>query len=316
MNKITIFRTVVTFSITALIIATCYLSSPAQDYKRDAKSRLLYSDLVIRGVILGYSASEVPYKEFNPDTIRPERLYPITNLNLQVIEVLKGKWEEETMTVVVPGGYPDDLVEMKRSFVYMEGMSYNYSIGDEVILSLRYLKSMRGGSYITVTDEGRFILKGDKYENQAQKNDLFTLQEIRYLTNRARTEYLYRSADIVAMGIVGKLETERPEKSTEYTTVTLNIKNYWKGMSKSNQITFKMITGGGYSKENSVPIPAINEGEQWIVFLQKNTEGYFPFAGVNGLLKIVDSRIIINNRVDYYLSKNELFIKLREESTK
>lgn len=289
--------------------------SRAEDYIWDYRSRLEYADLVVRGVISDFHTEVAKHQEFVPDTRHPDAPLPVTVLNLQVIDILRGVWDESTLQVIVPGGYPDGVRNDTGVIVELFGHTYNYAIGDEVILTLWYLETMRGGSYVVVSDEGRYIRSENGFVNQADKQLVLSMPDIEEIVSETNIMNIYNNADVVAMGTVVDISRETVPRVVEEHKIVLRVDDVWKGADNMETIVFDMIVHGGYSSSKKKPVPKIKKEEQWLVFLKRDDEGLYPLAGANGLLRIEGSTVIRNNRVIEKLSKKEIFDFIVKESS-
>ena len=310
------WKRVLTFTLATsiAIFSNVGLSRAADEYPWNYTLALKYADLVVRGVIVDYETMVVPYEEYNPSTKHKDARLPITVLHLRVLEVMNGSWGDEQLSVVAPGNYPDGVPNDSGVIVRMHGYTYNYKIGDEVIMALRFLDSMRGGSYVVGPDQTRFIRTEYGFENQGDKQIVMTLEDIKAITDSVKYNVVFREADLVATGTIVDVTGESPPRTYEEKEFSIKLDEVWKGNYDGKVLKFKMITRGGYDRPEKPIVPDIFDGERWLVFLQKDSNGYYPFAGSNGLFKIVGQELIRNNRVKLSMSEADFGVKLVGET--
>lgn len=268
----------------------------------DYKDELVYSDLVVVGIIRDLTPELVPVQEFMPGDPRENVSFRITTARLEIGEVLRGSFEKRTMSVVIPGGHPGDRVGLAH-------LSYNYEIGDTVILSLMFWEFMKGGSFILRSDKGRYLKQGDRWVNQAQENISLTMKDVRMVVRAAHPTMLLEKADVVGIGRVSSIESVEMD-GVEVDRITVQLSTTWKGGLEGKRLTFRIARRGGLALDWWRPVPEVVAiGEEWIIFLKKDSKGYYPFAGTNGLLKVEGQDLILNDRVRHEMSKAD-FVSL------
>jgi hypothetical protein len=264
-------------------------------------------------VIADYTTERVPTNNLTPQPEGEKKIFQITNLKLKVIEVLIGNWEEEYLWAVVPGGFPGSGPNMN--------ITYNYSIGDTTVISFRFNKYMKGGSYTVVNDDGRFIFRNGVGICQHSKCENLTINKIRKITNTAAIKEVIKESDIIIIGMILGISKPKdyysPKIVTESSTlvdhVRIKVEEEMKGYIEKDTITIRMMRMGTFLPNWKIWTPKLYAGERWYFFLKKGEIGYFPFAGSNGLFKIEDNKLIKNGRVVYSLNKAQLQKKVLEE---
>ncbi len=87
--------------------------------------------------------------------------------------------------------------------------------------------------------------------------------------------------------------------------VVMQVSRVWKGP-PAERIEFIMFHPGGDHADWIRPVPTLSVGEEWIVFLKKQDDFFFPFAGTNGLLRVDGQKLIRNNYMSYNSTMDEL----------
>jgi hypothetical protein len=271
------------------------------------QSLLVQSDLVVRGIITDISAEMGKREEWHPGGLRPEWPYPVTVLKLESVEVLKGFWTENEIVVASGGGWPDDYPPSPHR-AYVMNQSYNYAIGDEVVLSLWYAPTVRGGAYIVLTDDGRFIQKGSEWENQGPERQMWTIAQIREMTNRGNPQMLLQESALVVKGIVGEISAGDAHLSL----VSISVQQVWKGNVGADQIEFRIVCGE--LSTDPWTLPSMSTGEVWIVSLNKDERGYCALGGRNGMFKVEDGDVLFAGKIKSPFTERSLRdLAVREE---
>ncbi|MEJ2719790.1 MAG: hypothetical protein P8181_01435 [bacterium] len=319
-RTVTVWKTSAAIILGAIMLMGLNTRCTASEIQFTPKGSILYGDLVVRGVITDLVPEIVSEDNYIQDTPTPEEGFPITNVDLDVLEVIKGYWPDQRLRAIVLGGYPDGVPNDSGIIVDIlgkgYGYSYNYNVGDEVILVLNYRRAMKGGSFVVAQDEGRYIKSGDEWVNQGTKDTTISLEEIRDLARSTLPQNLFEKADVVALGTVedASLDTERYSEVSPITNlrrndiqwITLRVSQLFKGKPEGPTIRFEMVVRGGDNLSWYRPVPTIREGEEWLCFLKIGPDGLFPFAGVNGLLKMDGDVVWRDNYIKCKYSRSEL----------
>jgi hypothetical protein len=283
------------------------------------KERILYSDLVVRGVITDIETGLVTMDNWLSATHRPDRRLPITKVELDIKEVIKGYWQEQRLTFVSPGGYPPDSGDRDdiRVDIHIDTdrfkYSYNYTVGEEIIVALRYSPRMVGGSYMVGSDEGRYIKRNGEWVNQGTNEASISIKEMRELARSVEPVSLVSDADVVVSGIVREVSIDTLGRFTEIQRILLSVDRIWKGTGMSDKVEFAMVIKRGKGLPwYRGPVPAIGIGEEWVCFLKNGPCGLFPFAGMNSLLQLVGDEVVRNKSVRCSYSRSDLLTILKE----
>lgn len=258
---------------------------------------LLYTDLVVKGVVEFLDGERVPVQAYMPSDPRPDVTIPISVVRLRVLDVLKGSYHKPSLTFVVPGGEPG-------SPVGLSDMSYDLDVGNQVVLSLVFWKYMKGGMYMLRSDLGRWDKSDGDWVNHAHREVTEGPDAIRAALAPAEPERMFAQADVVVAGKVTNSHMEEQD-GVGVDVVTVQVIDAWKGKPGAT-LTFRAIPRGGMNLAWWRPVPAIETGTEWVFFLKKYDDWYFPFAGTNGLLRIDGDRLIRASATDYGISKPEL----------
>lgn len=261
--------------------------------------RIKQSDLVVRGSIVGISRDEVPVQDLFPGDPRPDATRSVLLVDLRILEVLKGQYSEEALTVVVPEGGTS--------------LRFNYAIGNEVILSLIYWKYMRGGSFVVMNDGGRFLRVGDLWENQervpyGEKPSVVPLSDIRDASFRSEPLQVAKSAVAIVLGTIGEVEKYRLPSGALIENVTLRVTERVSGSHENDVIRFRVVRSNGDGIPWKTRVPKFEEGEQWLLYLGRDADGYFALDGTNGLFRVEGDALIQADRVRIQESKR-MFIR-------
>jgi hypothetical protein len=283
------------------------------------QGRVIYGDLVVHGIIRSFKPELVTMYEMSLNEGTPDAGYPITTLTVEVLEVIKGCWKERLLPAVAEGGVPDGVPNELGAITFINALgypyTYNYAVEDEVILVMRYWKPLRGGSYIIVSDEGRYIKRGDVWENQGTKDTSISIEDVRSWATATQPREVYQEAEVVALGTVREVSIDTTTKRrAEIAWVTLELRRVWKGEIPGDTLRFGIVVRGGHSLAWRRPAPVVAIGEEWLCFLKTGPDGLYSFAGTNGLLKMKGESVLANDCVLCDVSKSELIETLSQES--
>jgi len=241
--------------------------------------------------------TRVPVQDYVPSDPRADVTFPVSVVTLRVLDVMKGPHTGQTLTFVVPGGVPGSRIGLTDT-------SYDLGIGDEVIVSLVFWKTVRGGSYGLRSDLGRWDASNGNWVNKQHAETSVGLDDIQAVVNAGKPEKLFEDADLVIEGTVGEIRREEQD-GVGVLSISVKVGEWWKGRS-GDIVDVRVIHGGGFDLDWWRLVPAMKTGEDWVLFLKKRDGGYFAFAGSNGTLRVANGRLIQNNAVDYGLSRDEL----------
>lgn len=267
---------------------------------------LLYSDIVIIGVIENIDFKLAPIEEVIGEVPTPFKYDKIRlgAIRIRVNEVLKGRYETPYLVV---------LVEWDRS-----DLRRNYDVGDTTIISAYWRAGLLGGSYAVASDNGRFIKRNNMWFHQAMRSrpKALTREQIRAILEPTRINNIILNAELIVVGKISGLEASTirgPAKEKGILNkVIMQIDEVHKGNFSGKEVEISMIIGGPYWPAWRQKVPRIRVGEEYYVFLRKGPIGFYPFAGINGFFKLVDDKLIYDNRVEFELSKRQLDDKVAE----
>lgn len=288
---------------------------------RDPMSLVYFCDLVIRGEVVSRH-SEISFdKDWSTAELEvtSEDPMPMQVIELNVLEVLKGSFAKRSIDVIVPGGRArmengQEVVTTIDSPGF--GYGYDYQDDEEYILCLYYYPQLRGGSFVTSADLGRFKRVEREWINKGTgERSSSTVAMIRSVAKEAEPTALFREADIVVYGEVTNITIEKRAQKTyqDIATVTLMPRRVFKGATDGKPVQFRMFARGGMEVSWYTPSPRVREGDEWFVFLVEGPEGAFPFGGANGMLKLRDDTVFRGNYLQYQMDKEELVNLLSKE---
>jgi len=273
----------------------------------DIYEEYIYKDYVVEGTILSTMHKKILHEEFNPYTNHPSLIgkkVRIIQIGLKIINVLIGDLDINTLVLVGNDGC-----------LYSGGKTrelFGLEIGDTIIIPLRDINK---GIYkseekllITGWDSSRFVIKGNtflrgKKNNPIQKGktkDLYrAIGEIR---KKRSIESITAQAEVIARGKIKSKWTTKDTLSSGFSKnivrMKLEIDDCFKGDTGSDELEFSVVYRPYYEPFWRAEVPHVNVGEDWLVFLKWAEEpGYYPFAGVNGMFKIEDDKLIRDNRI-------------------
>lgn len=255
---------------------------------------LEYADAIVVGMIRDLNGIDVPVQEFMPGDPREDVLFPVTLLTLTVTEVIGGDLNQGTLEAVVPGGRP-------RAPVGLSGFSYDYNVGEEVLLALTYSKYMRGGAYLVSGDLGSFVRRGGVWQNRGDENETVDKQTVREIVQRASPAAISREADVVISGVVSSVVRE---KSGDVVVDRVSFAQPTMLLGSAPR-TEEVLIVRTIADKRWRPCPVISAGEQWIFFLSRSGDLIWPHWGSNGTF-LVDGNKIVKNGRTLSLSKSDL----------
>lgn len=273
----------------------------------DVIDSFLYEDIVVEGVVEGIEKEMVLHEDVIKDAKAPFKI-PFVNIKFRISKVLIGYYE---------GSYIPVTTWLLRSTDYL----FDLEIGDTYILAL-HLSTLKGeytkGKYVLGNDADRFLVKQNTWlrgrkSDPISTGDLDDLYKVTKAINNMRSlEALTREANWIVRGtIIDMSKTDEHIKEGVYAWVIkikLNVSSKLKGALDDNTITIKTIKSGIYNPSWAAPFPEMNLEEEWYAFLKWAEEpGYYAFAGVNGLFRVVDNTLMRGgyNKTQYSPKKFE-----------
>lgn len=263
----------------------------------DIYDSFIYQDYVVEGIVESIIREKVHPQDLIPGSGGRIKI-PMARIKFKISKVLIGNLDKSEITLVGMDSRGQDY-------------EFDLDVGDRYLLALMFWdrgKYHRGGAYSLRRDDARFLIKGNTWfrgrksapMSTGRLSDLY--RAVEEINNKRSIEVLTREAELVVRGIVVDVweSDDRTElgMSKHIQCIKVKIKSKIKGSLKDDILVFRMIPYVSYQPFWWRRVPAMNVGEDWIVFLKWAEEpGYYPFAGVNGMYRIEDDKLIRDNRV-------------------
>lgn len=255
---------------------------------------LLYSDIVVRGLVVSADEEYVPLAEFSPDLgpSYPGLSMEIARITIRITHVLKGAHDGSEIDV----------------FVIDDSSRPNDSESDqEVIVGLDLRSDIRGGTYVLQSRRGYYVQRGsDWISNGSAYSEL----DIYAAIDATKTFQIARSSDAVVEGTVESVreyESWTDQRLAVVQEVSLRIENVIAGVDIRGAVVVRSITRGNYWPVWRQPVPkGTRAGDRWYAFLRDAGDGYHIAGGVNGCFKIVGDQLIYNNDVVLPSSRKQM----------
>lgn len=270
------------------------------------KKDVQYSELIVQGTITSLRTAMMPRNQvFLPQSSNPD--FPITVIEIEVRDVIKGRWDSPTVRASLPGD--------PRAGGYGTGTTYNYEIGEEVILCLHYDPKIVGDHYRLWGDLGSFVKRADVWMTR-DGSALVWPEDIVALSATVDPVRMARDADVVVVGVIENVELREFDCGFPITCkgdyLTVRVNQTWKGAKRGETILVRVLRRGS-NLSWFAPIPPVTAGESYLMFLMKDEVGYYPFVGFNGFLEVQDEKLIMNGYVEYPLSRARVLTMVQEE---
>ena len=254
----------------------------------------------MHGIVSGISRDEVPATNLFHADPPSDATITVLILQLKVHEVLKGYHATPNLVLVVPQA----IVSLRT----------DYNVGNEVILSAIYWKSMRGGAYMVTNDSGCFRNWNGRWfcQNIRSPNETeVPMDSIRAVVDRSRPEVIARSAAIVAIATVEK-DSSRHQATVNTAPawgdriITAILTDVLTGPSDTEVVKFRTMRRMG---ENS---PQFTVGEQWLIYLGHDDDGHYLLDATNGAFRVEGDSLVQANRVVIPETRESFVERLKE----
>jgi hypothetical protein len=281
-----------------------------EEYDRGMlRKDVLYSELVVHGVIVSLGSEMVPYDSLFVIK-KPGREFPVTVIGVRIQEVLKGAWPDGEIRAVLTG-------DPKVGGVHM-GVSYDYEVGEEVILCLHYEEKIMGGVYRLWGDAGSFVMRGGEWMTRGDDPKVLCWSSIIEQACATDPARMVADADAVVLGTVETIKRQKVGSASMSGTAdcaAVRVKEAWKGASTGQAILVRAIRHGT-NLSWYAPVPSLAAGESYLMFLKRDDVGFYPFVGFNGFLKVEGEQLIMNGHVTYSIPTSRMRNTIREAVTK
>jgi hypothetical protein len=251
---------------------------------------LLFSDVVVRGTVISAETVTLPAPEVFPEYVgrMPSNSYAdVLEVTLNVAEVMKGN--ESRNQIVVATKSPRDFPALGP--------------GQEVIVGVYEDPDWLGGEVLRFkSEEGLFVRDGETWVSfgAVHNGRAYTLDAIEEQLTSVSMDQLSRSADVIFIGTVEQLSSrkyESPKREfAELATIDFHVERTLKG-SLGAEVQVSMVKRGMYWPAWRWKMPdEMKSGDRYFVFLAKGDERIYVVGGVNGCYRVVDDRLIYDNR--------------------
>lgn len=278
---------------------------PEESLRRD----VLGSELIVRGVITSLGSATVPRDSLF--VVKTGRQYPVTIIELQITDVVKGQWSDPTMRAVIQGG------PGKGSFILE--YDYDYEVGEEVVLCLHYDPRMLAGAFWIWGNSGTFVRRGHTFVSRGKRGSEVTLDSIVGAANALAPSRTIPDADAVVLGEIEAIDLREfdcgfPMMCTaDYATV--RVTESWKGPLVGERILVRAVRRGT-NLSWYAPVPPLAPGQVFLMFLKRDAAGFYPFVGFNGFLGVEGERLLVNGSLAHPLSKSRMLETVRQETAR
>lgn len=251
-----------------------------------------------------------------PGDVQPDATMDIIVLEVEIHHVLKGYHVgSHFIDVVVPHG--------------ISGLRTDYNVGNEVVLSTIYWKYMRGGSYMVTNDGGCFRKIGDTWWNQLEISPnpplAVTYPEIEAAAARCLPHVIFGQASLAVIGTIEGITPHRKSMSTPSgngrlapagndprADALMRVTEVVKGALGGATVTFRPVPTDDHALAAQENVPPFAVGDQWLVFLGKDSTGYFAIDCTNGLFRVKGDSLIQADRVVLPATKFTFIAEMRK----
>jgi len=245
---------------------------------RDEKYWMQRSDLVVRGKVRGSHLVEVPVSDIVPADKR-DATQEVLVIDIDVDEVLKGYSTGSPLPVAM-------LLDVHKKFV----------VGTEMVLPLTFWKSLMGGSFIVTNQQSVFVRIGDEWLAQGAPVSLRSIDELRYEAQSGAPEALYAQSSSVVLGEIINIATKDVAGAT-IALVDFDVESVLKGPSGHEEhVRFRVVLRGGEELGWKTVAPTFEAGQDWLLFLARDSEGLYLLDGALGAFEVDGADLIQGGR--------------------
>jgi hypothetical protein len=273
----------------------------------NVRDPLVWSHLVVRGVVTSVTEPSLPIKEYRPASQMQTGNVSVRLIRVRVLEVLKGEYSSEMLDVWDDDdhcGYVvglDTVVACVDFAPYILTGAYRVPTGRSVFVERDGYSVRPGGRFADVPPPSE---NGAAVSPESLAEELLTLAQLRARVAQSSPRAVALQADVVAIGTVSSVEdsTSGPPFIVK---VTMDVQSALKG-EVPGHLTFLVERGlsSFYRGVYTFEIP--EAGETWCVFVRQRDGVLYSFAGGNGLLRIDGTKLIVDGVVAHGFSLPEL----------
>jgi len=259
------------------------------------------ADLVVVGRVIDVHAEYGVQSDWtgNDAAEDADRPLPLTVVTLEVRGVRKGWWKKDVITFVAPWGTPPGTQPMglNHPLTIVEGWSYDYKVGQIILVPLWWHPGLRGGAFRTTGDAARFTLTDGEWVSPAAGGGaVMTSTEMQRLLRRAvgpvRIERVAADSKLVVRGRI--LNVQREDKgvfSTKIDYVTMRVDSVLNGSYSDAEVEFRIGRRVRADTAWYAYSPNLSAKQEWIVCLGADSAGFFPLRGGNGMFRVSGQRL-------------------------
>ncbi len=255
------------------------------------------SHLIVRGRVRDIQMATTTFGEYFAEGGSDSEELEVFKVSVDIDEVLKGNDPGRQVTFDV----------LRDASMFRKGQEY--------IICARWRRARYPGSYIAGPMHGLFVASGkDSWLELPESGQGVTMSDrsLRARIATAEIPSVAGAADIVALGSLTSTwkatYTEALGREGTMQHYRLLVTQAFKGADVASTVEFVIPAA---SIRHMPPWARytpyeINVGEEWLVFLRRDDEGWLcPFAGPNSLLKVVGNDIVYDSSVPYPRSMDE-----------
>lgn len=272
---------------------------PALDPALEPEDPLQISDLIVRGVVENVTPSQFDISSGEPGTTSV--FVRSSVVRVKVWAVLRGSWNAPKISMVVLFDY-DGLVK-----------------GREYIFCGSWRKDKRtfvGGPNIGIYangGRGRWI-KRPRPSAPFPTPDTLTTRDVRSRLERGSLRYVTRQADVILTGtVVSERDSAYVKDGQRGRTkcYTVKVGDVLKGRATARYITMAIPQRGEYIPVWIRYTPPVRVDQEWLLFLEREEWGLYPFAGRNSMFLIDGDSLIYNAGVRCPRTRAEAMAQVR-----
>lgn len=256
---------------------------------------LLTTHLVVRGTVTNVTQQLVTLAEWGlvppNDRVADVKIHVVL-IHVSVADVLKGKWTEREIVFRVR-----DQPSLLKP-------------GNDYIICALWKKLKTGGVYVTEPALGWYSKNADKWVDcksvEGSQPEEFSGDEIVSRIRAVDVDHVTASADVIARGVIVKRWVSNFEldgHAGRLLNFEMQTNEILKGHANGGVVRFVVPDPGAEfvpSWYRCIPT-GVAVGQQWFVFLREGQLGLYPFAGLNGLLRVDGNDLIYDMTVKHPL---------------
>jgi len=294
----------------------------------DIHDCMIYEDYVVEGVVVSIKIERIPLKDFfdnvtNPFFLKMKQMFMIIELELE--KALIGCLNKDRITLYGLNASDNWLYDIEEGEKYIFSLLRKYYEGEIYSRDGEDVREYKGYIYgIKTSDKCRFLIKGDTFLRGRKSDPIQTgrvsdlYKAIDEIKRKRSIETVTDEAELIVRGNLREKWTTKDTLSNglnkNIVRIRLKVDECLKGNIEEGEVEFSVIYMASYNPFWKAEVPHVNTGEEWLVFLKWAEEpGYYPFAGVNGMFKVEENKLIRDNRIIMEKSLNEMKAVISKE---